>query len=405
MRVLIVSGEDLAGGGHRAALRLHQALRGIGVESFMAVRKKHSSDPYVHRMTASELGWPPIGRGYMDQLPELLRLHQDQPVSLGLQSARLDRLVERFAPDVVNFHWVNGGIASIRSSGRLQIPMVWTLHDMWAFTGGCHYAGDCQQYRQACASCPKIRPFMGAPHLSAWVHRRKQRHWSSRKIIAITPSRWMQQLALNSSLFASAAVTHIRNCVDPQVFSPAGRETNRQLLGLAPDRFAILFIGAHQKRKGADIIPEIVDALRRSRNGSAYKFLFLGGLPPALKPSQDVTLLPPSHAEAVVAGYCAAADLYVLPSFEDNLPNTISEALSCGCPVAAFPTGGIPEMVQDGKNGAISTDQTVASLIKAIQSCVDKPLGPRQKIAEDARVDYDPASIAAAHELLFRQLM
>ncbi len=402
MRVLIVSGEDLAGGGHRAAFRLHQALRGIGVESFMAVRRKHSSDPHVHRMTASELGWPPVGRGYMDHLPEFLRARRDEPISLGLQSARLDKLVDRFAPDVVNFHWVNGGIASIRSAGRLRTPVVWTLHDMWAFTGGCHYSGDCQQYREACASCPKIRPLLGAPRLSAWVYRRKQCHWGSRKIHAITPSHWMRQLALESSLLATAEVTHIPNCVDTRVFNPAAREATRRTLGVGPDRYAILFCGAQQRRKGADTIPEIVHYLRNCGDGQAREFLFLGGLPPGFGGGRDVTLLPPTTDEATVAGYYAAADLYVLPSLEDNLPNTVSEALNCGCPVAAFPTGGIPEMIRNGVNGAISKAPTSSSLLEAMEACIRTPLAPRRQIAEEAGLIYSPATIATAHHALYR---
>lgn len=401
MRVLIISGEDLAGGGHRAAFRLHQALRGIGVESFMAVRRKHSSDPHVHRMTPSELGWPPIGRGCMDLLPKPLLTRRDDPISLGLQTARLDKLVQRFSPDVVNLHWINGGIASIRSASRLTVPVIWTLHDMWAFTGGCHYAGDCQQYRQSCTFCPKVRDFMGAPRVTAWVHRRKQRHWGSRKQHAITPSAWMRDLALSSSLFANGDITHVRNCVDPTIFNGGSREQTRVELGLAATSKAVLFSSANQPRKGAYIIPDVVRSLRSASPQHSWRFLFMGGLPPSLELAQDIITLPRTTDEARVASYYTASDVYALPSLEDNLPNTISESLSCGTPVAAFPTGGIVEMVQSGVNGYLTKQVSGDALVEAVRVVLTSSLESRERISSMAHAVYSPSRIARDHLKLF----
>lgn len=403
MRVLIISGEDLAGGGHRAAFRLHQALRGIGVESFMAVRRKYSSDPYVHKMTPSELGWPPVGRGYLDLLPAFLCRRSDEPISLGLQSTNLGKLVERFRPDVVNLHWINGGIASISSIGKLNVPIVWTLHDMWPFTGGCHYSGECTQYRASCDKCPKIKPLLGAPFVTRWIYNRKRHHWDNKPLHAITPSSWMRGLALSSSLFRNAKVTHIRNCVDPTVFNGHAREKTRNELGLSANSKAILFSSANQPRKGAFILPEIIRSLRATQLGTEWRFLFMGGLPPLLERRQDVIVLPRTTDEARVASYYAASDIYALPSFEDNLPNTISESLSCGTPVAAFPVGGIVEMIESGCNGILSSYCTHQSLSEAI---LKYPLlGPEARtiIARAAHKTYAPSHIAHQHISIYRE--
>jgi glycosyltransferase involved in cell wall biosynthesis len=405
MRVLIISGEDLAGGGHRAAFRLHQAFRGIGVESFMAVRRKHSSDPYVHQMTISELGWPPVGRGYLDLLPSFLCRRKDEPISLGLQTANLRKLVDRFKPDVVNLHWINGGIASICSVGKLNVPVVWTLHDMWPFTGGCHYSGECAQYRASCDDCPKIRPLFGAPLITRWVHNRKRSHWANKPLHAITPSAWMRKIALSSSLFGNAKIAHIRNCVDPSVFNGHARETTRNELGLSPNSKAILFSSANQPRKGALIIPEVIRLLRASGSNTEWRFLLMGGVPPDFKMAEDVILLPRTTNEARVASYYAAADVYALPSFEDNLPNTIAESLSCGTPVAAFPTGGIVEMIQVGHNGTISGDITAASIAGAINQWSKVASMPRDIIAQNARKTYSPDTIAYAYLACFNSVL
>jgi glycosyltransferase involved in cell wall biosynthesis len=397
MRVLIISGEDLAGGGHRAAFRLHQALRGIGVESFMAVRRKHSSDSYVHKMTAAELGWPPIGRGYLDLLPSVLCRRKDDPISLGLQSVHLGKLIDRFKPDIVNLHWINSGIASIRAVGALKVPVIWTLHDMWTFTGGCHYSGNCTQYRESCAQCPKIKPLCGLSAITHWVHRRKQKSWGNNSIHAITPSAWMRGLALSSSLFANANINHIRNCVDSAVFNDQQRQQTRAELGLPFSSKAILFSSANQPRKGAFLIPDVIKHLRTSTLEKNCRFLFMGGIPPSLELDQDITLLPRTTDERRVAGYYAASDVYALPSLEDNLPNTISESLSCGTPVAAFPTGGIVEMVSNGVNGYLSNEKKASSLANAIHQASLFNMPARNAIATAAYKLYAPQKIAREH--------
>jgi len=401
MRVLIISGEDLAGGGHRAAFRLHQALRESGVESFMAVRRKHSTDPFVHKMTPSELGWPPIGRGFLDMLPSVLWRERNEPISLGLQSANLGSLVARFKPDIINLHWINAGIASIRSVGRLKVPVVWTLHDMWTFTGGCHYSGDCGEYQQSCRRCPKIKQFLGAPAISGWVMHRKRKRWGGKALYAITPSDWMKRLAISSSLFSRARITHIRNCVDSAIFNNHARMKARERLGLGPESRAILFASAHQPRKGAFIIPDVVRNLRKQAPGDGWRFLFMGGVPPALESSRDIVILPPTTDEARVASYFAAADVYALPSSQDNLPNTISESLSCGTPVVAFPTGGIVEMVEPGINGYLSDQSNAASLTDAICQIWTSGLKPRENISNAAHAMYSPRRTAALHMRFF----
>ena len=405
MRVLIISGEDLAGGGHRAAFRLHQALRGIGAESFMAVRRKHSSDPFVHKMTRSELGWPPIGRGYLDLLPSFLCRRKDEPISLGLQSANLALLVERFKPDLVNLHWINGGIASISSVGKLDVPVVWTLHDMWPFTGGCHYSGGCTQYRASCDKCPKIKPLLGAPFVTRWIYNRKRHHWDNKQLHAITPSAWMRDLALSSSLFGNAEVTHIRNCVDPTVFNGHAREKTRNKLGLSPESRAILFSSANQPRKGAAVIPEIIRLLRTTQVNTEWRFLFMGGLPPALERRQDVIVLPHTTDETRIASYYAASDIYALPSLQDNLPNTVSESLSCGTPVAAFAVGGIVEMITPGHNGVLTDSCTSMALSQAILKYPFRGPEARTIIAGEANRIYQPSDIARQHMHFYRKAM
>jgi glycosyltransferase involved in cell wall biosynthesis len=153
------------------------------------------------------------------------------------------------------------------------------------------------------------------------------------------------------------------------------------------------------------MIPDVIRHLRTAAPESDWRFLFMGGLPPTLTPSRDVTQLPLTTDEARVASYYAASDVYALPSLEDNLPNTISESLTCGTPVVAFPTGGIVEMIQHGRNGALSAERTAASIGEAIRHFFDLDREERDQIVCDAIRTYGPANIADMHISFFTSLL
>jgi len=368
MRVLIISGEDLAGGGHRAAFRLHQALRGIGVESFMAVRRKHSTDPHVHQMTSSELGWPPVGRGYMDLLPSVLCRRKDEPISLGLQSANLAKLTDRFKPDVVNLHWVNGGIAGIRAVGALQVPFVWTLHDMWTFTGGCHYDDGCGRYTSRCGACPHLGSTR-THDLSRLLWQLRRWAVARRPITYVCPSHWLATCARASALLQQARIEEIPYGLDTMLFQPMSRLAARQALNLPSDRRIILF-GAmdatKDTRKGYQFLLPALQQLPQHTQQPWLGVTFGGAAtnpPDQAIPMQHLGLVTDDHRMRQVY---AAADVFVAPSVQDNLPNTILEALSCGTPCVAFAIGGMPDMIEHQANGYLALPFDVSSLAAGI---------------------------------------
>jgi glycosyltransferase involved in cell wall biosynthesis len=214
----------------------------------------------------------------------------------------------------------------------------------------------------------------------------------------------MRELALSSSLFAGAKISHIRNCVDPTVFNNRARDATRKELGLAPSNRIVLFSSANQARKGAFIIPEVMRILRATAEDTEWRFLFMGGVPPTLRTCKDTLFLPHTTDETRVAGYYAAADVYALPSLEDNLPNTVSESLCCGTPVASFPTGGIMEMVEDGRNGTIALAHDAHHMANAIAMIADNPYMHRAIISRDAQAAYSPRRIAEMHCDKFRSV-
>lgn len=398
LRVLLVAVKDLAGGAHRSAYRLHQALRGAGVDSVMVVREKASADPHVVQLSAAEMGWPRKGRGVLDRLPSPCLVSRDDPISLGIQSIRLDRVIASLRADVVHLHWVNGGMVSIAAAAAATKPVVWTLHDMWAFTGGCHYAGNCMRFRDACEACPKVRRWPIAQSVPHWVHGRKARLWGHSRLNAIAPSQWMAQAARASSLFRNADIRQIGYCFDPTIFRPEAREAARSALGIPAQRRCVLFVNANQRRKGSGMIARIIQELTQAPAWGDCEFLFAGGLPVALRGDEPhVRVLPPTHDEATMAGYFAAADLFAMPSLEDNLPNTIIESLACGTPVAAFAVGGIQEMIVTGENGCLIGECTATGMADSLKAFRLEGLLSRATIAAQARGRYSQDAVARQH--------
>ncbi len=396
MRILLISGKDLAGGANRAAFRLHHALRNSGTDSVMVVRTKLSHDPHIYAANRTERGLPPCGKGYLDMIPQFL-LSSQSLFSTGWQGIDLPRLIRRFKPDILHLHWINGGVVSVQSLQSLRVPVVWTFHDMWTFTGGCHYAGECRGYIGDCGRCPQLRPFPILQALASCLLTRKKVHWKTIHLRAVAPSRWMKSRAVESSLFCRGSIEVIPNCCDSVIFNPEARIETRHNLGLAKGDLAFLFVNANQERKGACHIAEIVQRLKESDFGGRIKFLFVGPLSSELQRTSEIISLPPTSSEKKIASYYAASDLYLLPSLEDNLPNVILEALSCGTPVAAFPTGGIPEMISHGINGLVSSQSTAESLASTIIGQFTSISVERSQIAAMAHSTYSEKSVAARH--------
>ena len=190
-----------------------------------------------------------------DQLPA--RRYRHRAPGLFSTAWLPDLLASRLLaqrPDVVHLHWINYGFVRIETLARIGRPLLWTLHDMWPFTGGCHYAGACGRYQAGCGDCPQLDS-ASAVDLSSRTMRRKRLAWSGRDLTVIAPSRWLAGLAGRSALFAASRVEVIPNCLDTVRFCPGSKAAARAALGLPQDRRLVLFVALDadaEPRKGFD---------------------------------------------------------------------------------------------------------------------------------------------------------
>lgn len=373
MRVVHLSHTDGGAGAGRAAYRIHAALRELGVDSCMLVSQKRTADPSVQAMSGSGFGhWRVRLAEYLEARAGRT-LARDASVFLSparygyFRPARAQVVREA---DVVATYWINGAYIAPESLAAINKPLVWRLSDVWPFTGGCHYPGTCERFKSHCGDCPQLRqpgPEDAAHRL--WL--RKQHAWRALDLTVVAPSNWMAGLARRSSLFADRRVEIIPTGVDLERYRPGDRSAARARWGLPQDRLLILF-GAMSPtddvRKGYRELRRALEVVAQSPLASRIQAVMFGTdapLPPDLLPIPAVSLGRLQGDEALAAAY-NCADLVVVPSREDNLPNVALEAIACGAPVVAFDVCGMPDIVRDGWNGRLAPGGDSISLGRAI---------------------------------------
>jgi len=260
--------------------------------------------------------------------------------------------------DIVNLHWVGRAFVSIDEIGRLGSPLVWTLHDMWPFTGGCHFDGGCNRYVHTCGACPQLGSERERD-LSRWSWHRKAKAWAKAELTVVTPSRWLARCAAKSSLLGSVRTEVIPNGLDVGVFTARDKGASRHALGLPQESRLVLYGatgGLSNPRKGFGFLERALGELSAQCIGEEVELVVLGSSTP-VEPMIAGHLchsLGVIEDDDVLCDALSAADLLAAPSVQDNLPNMVMEALACGTPVVAFDVGGLPDMIDHKENGYLA---------------------------------------------------
>ena len=411
-RPLLVNTHARGGGAAIAALRLHRGLRGIGIESRLLVQSPPSDEPGLtgpRGPLARALAW---ARPRLDSLPaRRYPRRQSSLFSPAWLPDRLTRDVAALAPDLVHLHWIAHGFARIETLARLGRPLVWTLHDSWAFTGGCHLPFDCTRYRDACGACPALGS-QREVDLSRRVWERKRAAWRDLALTVVTPSRWLAGGARASALFGSARCEVIPNGLDLDRFRPADRAASRARLGLSHDRTVLLCGGAGIARdpnKGLASMATALRGLAPPRRATLEALIFGTApgdrLPDAGLPLRDLGFI---ADEGELAALYSAADVFVAPSLHENLPNTVMEAMACGTPCVAFDVGGVSDLIEHQRTGWLARSGDSADLARGIAWVLeDEPR--RRELGAQARAkteaEFAIARVARRYADLYAEVM
>lgn len=413
MRALSICTHASSGGAARAAYRLVEGLRDLDCSVGILAQHRENGDFDCIEPQPDSLGRIVNRLRYKAEHWANARYLREPTADWSsnlLPDRSVVRAIKEFAPDIVHLHWIGGGFLPIPALAKLNLPIVWTLHDMWPFTGGCHYSGGCQGYRVGCGGCPLLGS-QTSHDLSRVIWAAKNRYWNTINLTIVSPSNWMADCARASSLFGRNRVAVIPNGLDTERFRPFDNRFAREALGLAQDRRLILFGAVRARdnaRKGYAILqaalgrlatlpnpPELVvfgASGHTSDNLSALPTRFLGNL------RDDVSL----------ALLYSACDLFVAPSLEENLSNVVMEAMACGTPCVAFSVGGMPDLIDHLANGYLARpndSDDLADGIRQLLEVVDlrRNLGAAARLK--AETQYAIGTISRRYFHLYQSLL
>lgn len=357
MKVLHLHHGDVgAGGGQIQMLRLQAGLRAAGVDSKILCRVKSRED---------SVQLPPPSR--------FERLAGKVARRLGLNDVcrtsafSLAESPDFLSADVLDIHCIHHDFFSYLALPTLtrMKPTVFTLHDMWPFTGHCHQSLDCDRWQSGCGSCPYLESAPAvARDATRWEWRLKENTFKRSRIVFISPSQWLAS-KFRQSMLRDYELEHIPHGIDTTVFRPLNKTESKKVMGIDPGKRVISFV---------------VDDLGRSLKGGDLLAMALMNLPEKVRRRSVLLLMGRRGAdlarvvdmESVDLGYVSqdpfkvitysASDVFVLPTRTENSPLTVLESLACGTPVVSFAVGGVPEMVRSGETGLVAPPEDALRL-------------------------------------------
>ncbi|MGB2631169.1 MAG: glycosyltransferase family 4 protein [Candidatus Omnitrophota bacterium] len=387
MNIVIISTSDIGHGAGIAAYRLHKGLRETGINSSMMVSEKMSDDNLVFpakKEPSSRVGQ--FFRNIDHQIEYVLNLIGPQNIySVASRGIENNKLIQQ--ADIIhmhNIHWLSGNFSLLQLFLAKKKPVIWTIHDMWPMTGHCFYSLDCQRWRTGCGHCPDLKIFVPIKYdSSAFQWKIKRAIYKKTQPLVVTPSKWLAEIISEAPVFRGCEVVNIPNGIDQEKFKPIDQKEARGYFDLETDKKIVLFVSSELRhaRKGYEYFEKAILSIREKNSDILIMTVGKGSLPSVLKEKFNTKELGYIESPEKMAKVYSSADIYVMPSLQDNLPNVAIESLACGTPVVCFDTGGVPEIVEHLKNGYVAKHKDVKDLAKGMNKLLnDRGLRKEMKI-------------------------
>lgn len=360
MKILILSTFDLKGGAAKAAFRLFESLLKFpGVEIKMVVKEKSSNNSNVIFQKSIFSKYFAVILQALDNLILIFYPKRSRALfsSAFISQDSILEIINEFRPDIINIHWINNGFLSLQQISKFpNIPIVFSMHDMWITTGGCHYSLDCLKFQTNCFSCDQLNS-KSTYDLSAFNFNRKVQliENSKREISFIGLSNWISELAKKSKIVGERDVFNLPNPIDTTFYKPYNKKYCRELLGVDSSKKILLYGAINattNKIKGFEHLKKAI----KSIDSKKHLLVVFGNSEEDFELECDMEVLKLGfiHDELMMRVIYNAADLFLLPSIQENLSNSIMESLSCGVPVVAFDIGGNSDMVKHRVTGYLA---------------------------------------------------
>lgn len=365
---LLLNSYDV-GGAARAVLRLNKGLQSIGIESQVQVQFQSKKLNGIESPQMWQEKFAARLKIYLDALP--VRFYKKRPLLNFTPAFVPDTIlkrIDRLKPDIIHLNWMANGFLRLENLKKFNRPLVWTLHDSWAFTGGCHTPFGCTKYCQCCGACPVLGS-NNEYDLSRWVHFRKRRAWKDLNLTIVTPSNWLADCARSSSLFRNNYVQVIPNGLDTSVFMPYDKSLARQFLHLPINKKIILFGAKNATTDRNKGYHNVLESLEKLATKSSYEFVIFGSSHNIKTHIDGINIhhFGVIDDDTILSKLYSAADVMVVPSIQESFGQTASEAMSCGTPVVAFATTGLIDIIDHQQNGFLARPYDTGALADGIE--------------------------------------
>jgi glycosyltransferase involved in cell wall biosynthesis len=376
MKIIHISFADTIDGASIATNRIHKALFEEGISSKQWVNKVFSDDHTVQGpFTKTEKLLNSLKRFLINKtLVKMLKTKNKIIHSPSVLPSTWPKRINESDADIIHLHWIQNEMLSIKDISKIKKPIVWTLHDMWAFCGAEHYTND-NRWREGYSSTNRPSYESGID-LNYWTWKRKKKYWRN-PIQITTPSKWLANCVKESKLMSNWPVSVIAYPLNMDIFKPINKKIARDQLNLPLDKKLILFGaagGIKDPRKGFDLLVDALKYLKIYSKSNRFELVVFGQEKPKSSPNYDfpVHYLGNIKNDKNLSLCYSSADVMIVPSRQDNLPNTCLEAQACGLPVVAFNIGGLPDIVDHKKTGYLAKAFDVKDIANGINFVLDQ---------------------------------
>lgn len=410
MRILHLNTNDRLGGAARSAYRLFKGEENLGIYTRLLTLNKTIDDSHV----ITYVGKYNKFRKFVNQrcnsaILKLFGNKAETPWNTNIMPYSLPIMSDDW--DILHLHWINGGFITYSTLAGLKKPIVWTLHDSWAFTGGCHIPYECKKYEIGCKKCPQL---LGKHRidLAKIIFKAKQKYYPA-NIAVVCPSSWLADCARKSKIFRNNKIHVIPNGLDMDVYKPLNKKMARELLGIPEAKKVILFgavSATSDRNKGYAYLLQAINILKQQYCQGDIELLVFGGNKPDgdVKIPYPISYLGHLFDDISLVVLYSAADVMIVPSKSENFPNSVLESMSCGTPCVAFNIGGIPDLIMHKENGYLAKPYEAEDIARGIKFILEDK-ERRAKLSEAARkyvaAKCDIRVVAKQHKHLYEEIL
>ena len=422
MKILLINTSEKKGGAAIACQRLMNALNANSIEAKMLVRDKQTNNPKVASVNTN--GWKRLlnkWRFLWERLVIFLHNGFSRSNLFRVSIANTGNDISHHPwvqeADILHLHWVNQGFLSIKNIEKLNSlgkPIVWTMHDMWPCTGSCHHSRGCNNYHTQCHNCFYILNGKKHKDIAHKTFQKKVPLFKTTNIQYITCSKWLKERAINNPFFSLSHCTNIPNPINISLYCPSSKTEARKLFNLPTENIKLVLFGAAKitdERKGIRFMIETCQLLSKNHlfDKDNFSLVVFGANSNAIADKVPFNVYPLdylSSTESIISLY-NAVDLFVTPSLDENLPNTIMESMACGTPCVGFNTGGIPEMIDHKVNGYVANYMDTEDLANGIRWVLEE--ADYRQLSYNARKkvekNYSETVVAEQYKRLYQKLL